>query len=404
VAKDVCVRRRFDDCHEFTRNHFGAKVSLSHTFKHWLDIRPATPSDAPSKIKGSTVLFTVAHCGEFFRWSNIAHFARELIPLANFIDEHGRELAQNALVWEAARPQLVGSREVGGVLSDWYLETLASELLHGEQGHQSMAKRIYACEQVPLASRGGRSLCFERLVAFPGPPSCPPPTFSRPSVCGGFRSRVYQRLGLRPAARPHAQRVLVLVRTDRQGWSNHDQAAADIASYVEGAGGSADTVFLNHSHMTLREQVRWVMNAGVVVTTHGAHEMNLMFAREGSFHIEYFKRDHGSIAFSDVAASCGLHYVAAHSKDTRFAKFHGASGSRKYLDHPLPLDFGLELRPVLGIALGVDVANTSEVAMHNLTENGTYSCPWLIATVSSGWGCVANKKEAAAFYGTLKGR
>lgn len=326
-------------------------------------------------VRGSTVLFTVAHVHNYFRWDNIAHFARELIPLANLLHESGAHLGQNALVWEASQEKFTGNGS--GFTTDWYVQSLASELEHGASG-------LYTCEQVPFASGAEGGLCFEKLVAFPEPQGIDPPTFSDRSVCTHFQSRVYQRFGLSQLPVSSVVRSgLVLIRTDNQGWSNSNQAASEIRSYFEGVGGRTNTVFLNQSSMTLREQVSWFMNAGVVVTTHGAHEMNLLFSRPDSILVEYFKKNHWSFAFSKVALSCGLRYIAVHSKDTDFS-----SKTRRYLNKARPLDFRVELQPVLKLAMGKATDGVQDYS----------DCPFLIRTVSKGWKCAASVAEAKMIY------
>jgi len=387
IASNVCIRRRFDDCAMFTGHNQDSKVSLNYTFERYLKITRMTSADEQAKVAGSTMLFTVSHCAKYARWDNIAHFSRELIPFANLVYRYGHELAEHALVWEA--PEAVFAGTNNGFKTDWFIQSLASLMLHGTNANKTVATNIYNCEEVPLASaRGGDALCFERLVAFPEPQTCLNLPFN-PSVCDFFKSRVYQRFGLSPA--PEASKhVLALIRTDDQGWSNYDDAARDIAGYVKQVGGTANIVFLNQSSMSLQEQVRWFMDAGVIVTTHGAHEMNLMFARAGSFHIEYFKQNHISFAFSSAAWSCGINYIAVHAKDTFFPRPAGEHYTRKYMNLPMPLDFHLELLPALQVAIGA--------ATHDLKENATDIHPFLIRTVSKGWASADSLQEARSQY------
>mmetsp|Transcript_25689 Transcript_25689/g.73383 ORF Transcript_25689/g.73383 Transcript_25689/m.73383 type:complete len:505 (-) Transcript_25689:243-1757(-) len=378
VARDVCVWRRFEDCMTFTdRNDLNA-TSLRYTFEHFLKITPMTLPMKQAQIPGSTVLFTASHSKRYLRWNNIAHFANELIHLANFVDGYGHEFAERALVWQAPESLFTGAGS--GFTTDWYIQSVRSLLLHGEIANTTPF--IYTCDQVPLTTGKEHALCFERLVAFAEPRI----SEFNPSVCNHFKSRVYHRFGLSPAP-DVSSHVLVLIRTDGQGWSNHDEAAEEIARYTKRVGGTIITAFLNRSRMTLKEQVRWFMDSGVVVTTHGAHEMNLMFARAGSFHIEYFKQNHVSGTFRKVAVSCGIRYIAAHAKGTRFS-LH--TWTRKYLDIPMPLDFHLELQPALQFALGVDV--------QGIQENAPNTHPVMIRTVSEGWMCADDSEAAAELY------
>jgi len=308
----------------------------------------------------------------------------ELIHLANFVDQYGHEFAERALVWQAPTSLFTGRGS--GFTTDWYIQSLRSLLLHGEDANKK--QHIYTCEQLPLATGEGDALCFDKLVAFAEPEGSAAfsPKAFNPSVCNHFKSRVYQRFGLSPVP-DVSNHVLVLIRTDDQGWSNHDESAKEIAGYVKQVGGTSTTVFLNRSSMSLRDQVRWFMDAGVVVTTHGAHETNLMFARARSFHIEYFKKNHRSPTFSSVAVSCGIRYIAVHSKGTCLSF---QNWSRHYMNVPMPLDFNIELRPALEVAL--------RVPGHAIQENVAYTRPFCIRTVSEGWFCARDIEGAKRYY------
>jgi hypothetical protein len=390
LAKNVCIWRRFDNCADYNDVlHHDVKntpVSLNYTFEHFLKSTRMTSAQEKAQVPGATVLFTVAHCRRYFRWNNLEHFVQELIALANFMDRYGDELAENALVWEASTAMFTGTNN-NGFATDWYIESLKSILPPGVNTKKTVAANTYTCEQIPLATGGGGdALCFESLVAFPEPRTCAPPAFN-PSVCNHFKSRTYQKFGFSPAP-DVSKHVLALIRTDSQGWSNHDDAANDIAEHVKQVGGTTTTVFLNRSSMSLQEQVRWFMDAGVVVTTHGAHETNLMFARAGSFHIEYFKRNHLSVDFSTIALSCGVNYIAVHAKDTVFPSASKCSYNRHFVDLPMPLDFQLELLPALQVALVVQ----------------GHVSPFMIRTVSNGWNSADSVEEALIQYNWTEGQ
>jgi len=384
-AQNVCISRHFDcrteffDCNKHAFKHPYLKVSLKNTFSKFMRVRRAGPDE--QKLPGATLLFSVAHLGRYFRWNNIAHFSKRAYPLEDYLEQYGRDELKQVVVWEAAKDQLLGTND--GFKTDWYEQLMALTLpLAAAEDHRRL---VYGCDDVPRRKAGASSsgseapICFEKLVAFEETPARfrDPPFFRHVASCASFRSRAlrYLHLDPQPSLRSVGGSVAALIRTDPQGWHNYPEMVRKMGEYVQGRGGDLRAVYLNTSKMTLREQVSWFNHAGVIVTTHGAQEANIAFAQQGATVIEYFKKNHYTYVFSNIAVACGVNYIAVHAENTT------RCWTRKWMNSPQPADFEAELKPAL------------EVAMDRAKNASAPHCPYAHHFVGGGVDCYSDWKD-----------
>lgn len=351
VGKNLCVTPRSYDCESLEsglaemRETYGLEgkwsfVHAAEILPHMLDIQEMTPdlSQSADVVPGSTLLVSIYHVSTP-AWQNIEHYSETVVPLDGDLHEFGRDLAQNMLLWQAKEDVLLSNSD--GFNTDWYQE-FANILMwpqNGSSGHSS--QRLLACEDL-----FARQMCFEQLVIYRKP--VVPFTTVGMDVSRRLRARVLQWYDLqpgRPLTEPYT--ILAFLRVDNQGWSNFLEAGEEIKQYALESGNRAQVEFLNKTSMTLIEQVRWLNEASVFVSTHGAHETNVLFMAEGTVLIEYFKLQHLSWDFSAIAAARGVFYHAAHAAGLNTSE----CASRKNLNVWLPLDFFTELAPHLELGL-----------------------------------------------------
>jgi len=127
----------------------------------------------------------------------------------------------------------------------------------------------------------GRDMCFRRLVMGQAGSMSLAGEFARGAITRAARTRLYEGLGLDPAARPSAHHILVLVKKK----FIKDVEVPDICGTVRGWAAwwpEVTVTCIVPAEVTLREQIEALSKATVVVSEHGSTSYSCMFQVPGT--------------------------------------------------------------------------------------------------------------------------
>ena len=143
-------------------------------------------------------------------------------------------------------------------------------------------------------------------------PSFKPKIMSHMAGAGGFRASAHAHAGVdSPAAAALPRRITVMDRADlggRSWWNKADILAAARATGLEVA------EIPRMDFLSFQQQVAAMASTGILLATHGAHLMNMLFLPRGAIVIEVTPPLLKSPTFASLAAVLGLTYFPVYSR------------------------------------------------------------------------------------------
>lgn len=330
-----------------------------------------TVSDIPENyngdiVKGTVLISTVTHF-HTLKYDNLAHMAGSAFAVFDALEELSDHTGKKSPInVTAVLMHQASSDDQAMQRTDWYKKValLSAHANHG-QPLQFMDSKDVAT-----------GICAEQFLIYDRPYRTDKKVHERHFFTDPLHAQAFQEHAidalhlpedLKASTRKLGRVVNLVIRTDLQGYQNIDEVTEKLGQYLKQRCWTLSTWSPNSetAPLSLDKQVEAFARSDLSISVHGAHLTNVVWQGKDTGVVVIDKCGHTDSGTSSLSSQMGIltyHAGKCVRKQPNPAKLLlqlGESlGDPPHIHDPLVLDFDIDLKPVLDMAIH-DLDNAS---------------------------------------------